>query len=208
MASQVCSHVGRLSPVIGNIVDEFVLQSYRPEQPVRHGPLRVVFAGSLTTLKCPLKLVEAIGELQRRGVFCELDILGDGPLRPRLLAAVGRLMRPNYVRLLGHIVDPISAIAGADALVLPSLTEGVSRAALEALFLGVPCMLRDVDGSAELIEPSFNGVLFQSDSQIPDALIAAAMLGRHTNPRRDCLLPARYRQNVASRRFLELMETD
>lgn len=206
MATQVSRHVGCESPIIGNFVDEYMLESYRAMQPANHRTLRLVFAGSLTTLKCPLELIEAIAELQRRGIYCELHMLGDGPLRSRLLSAIGSLIRPSAVRVLGHIENPIAVIAAADALVLPSLTEGVSRAALEALFLGVPCVLRDVDGSSELIKTGFNGVLFRENAQLPDALIAAATLGRHTNRRRRCLLPPGYRQNAASQRFLNLME--
>ena len=37
-------------------------------------------------------------------------------------------------------------------MVLPSFSEGTSRAALESLFLGVPIILRDVDSNKDLID--------------------------------------------------------
>ena len=51
-------------------------------------------------------------------------------------------------------------------MVLPSFSEGVSRSALEALFLGVPCVLRDVDGASELIHDGINGYLFNENSEL------------------------------------------
>ena len=61
---------------------------------------------------------------------------------------------------------PYSLLGRADAFVLPSLSEGISRAALEALHLGVPCILRNVDGNQELITPRVNGELFNNNPQV------------------------------------------
>jgi glycosyltransferase involved in cell wall biosynthesis len=62
--------------------------------------------------------------------------------------------------------------------VLPSLSEGAPRAALEALFLGVPCVLRNVDGNACLVSSGVNGVLFQTDDQLLEAIKGAVVLAR------------------------------
>ena len=91
-------------------------------------------------------------------------------------------------------------------LVLPSLSEGVSRSALEALYLGVPCVLRDVDGSSELIQEGINGYLFSENSELPNAMMRAVELSRNRNELVS-LLPEKFRQKRAARQYLDLLES-
>ena len=50
-----------------------------------------------------------------------------------------------------------------DVSVLPSTTEGLSQALLEAMALGVPVVATDSGGNSELIEDGENGFLFQDE---------------------------------------------
>lgn len=61
------------------------------------------------------------------------------------------------VRFLGSLPDPRRALHAADGYVMPSLREGLSISALEALATGLPAILADVDGLRELGE-AFPGV--------------------------------------------------
>lgn len=206
MARQIRRFTGVAPAVIGNFVDESALSEFR--QPAcQQGPLRFVFAGSLSRRKQPWLILEAISDLRARGIETSLELIGSGPLRSSLEEAIVRLDLRSAVRMHGFVPSPYPLIAQADAMVLPSLSEGVSRAALEALYLGTPCVLRDADGSGELISDGWNGALFQDNGQLAEAMLRAASLSRtHTERIRPSLLPQTFSQAMAAARYARLME--
>jgi glycosyltransferase involved in cell wall biosynthesis len=67
----------------------------------------------------------------------------------------------------------------ADAFVLPSLSEGVSNALLEAMAHGLPCIATDIPGNADLIRDRETGLLVRTGDA--DAL-ARAMLELAADP--------------------------
>jgi glycosyltransferase involved in cell wall biosynthesis len=205
MAAQVQRYTSTAPQVIGNFVDEPHLDAYRAE-PIAEGPIRFVFIGSLTPRKQPLAVIEALSALQRSGVSAHLDLVGDGPLRSAIAERVRELRLDQVVSLHGHCDEPYEMLARADVMVLPSLSEGLSRASLEALYLGVPCVLRAVDGNAELIQDGINGTLFRENTSLADAMARTAAWSRARKGRRESLLPEAYRQRSAVSRYLALLD--
>ena len=202
MASQL-SWLAALQPrVIGNFVDEIVLERHRLTG-TASGPLRFVFVGSLSVRKQPELVIAAIEKL--RDQDAELDVLGDGPLREGLCSLIDSLGLQGRVRLHGLVADPYDIVAAADAFVLPSRSEGVSRAALEALHLGVPCVLRDVDGNADLLAVPLSGALFSHDEDLATAMLKAAGFSRGRSGR-SSLLPPAFQQLTAACQYLRLFE--
>jgi glycosyltransferase involved in cell wall biosynthesis len=205
MARQIARYAGRRPVVIGNFVDEAALEPFRTT-PVSAGPLRFVFLGSLNARKQPLLLLRCISELRRRGHDAQLDILGSGPLLGSLKDHLASMDLADAVRVHGFQPDPYPTLASADALVLPSVSEGLSRACLEALYLGVPCVLRAADGNGELITSGYNGSLFDRDVELPRAMLEAAELSRRQRSRSESLLPPAFRQHEAADQYATLVE--
>lgn len=204
MAAQLARHLGRAPEVIGNFVDEAELEPYRQVQLPRSG-VRLAFVGNLSHLKRPDLAVQALGVLHPDA---RLDVIGVGPLRGKLERLVRRLDLGSRVVFHGYLAEPFTKVAKADVLVLPSLTEGISRAALEALHLGVPCVLRDVDGNQELIRPGYNGELFARNEDLPQAIHAALTINLTPAARfRESLLPSNFRQKYVVDRYLDLIES-
>lgn len=205
MARQISS-VGAGAPaVIGNFVDEQHLASYRHKQGQLKGALRFVFVGSMTTRKQPRLLVQAFAELIHQGVDAHLDMIGSGPMLAPVKELATAKGLANRITFHGQVREPYPVIAAADAMVLPSLSEGLSRAVLEALYLGTPCVLRQVDGNLELIQRGCNGVLIGTDKELAHAMLEAASLGRRLG-KTTCLLPEAYRQQTCVTKYLNVME--
>ena len=120
-----------------------------------------IFVGGLTKRKGVLELIDAFSDVQRRGRKFKLLILGEGPERERIVSRIQKHGLVESVSLLGQIKEPFDYLATADYFVLPSHSEGTSRAAMEALYAGVPCIMRDVDSNADLISSPKQGELFQ-----------------------------------------------
>jgi glycosyltransferase involved in cell wall biosynthesis len=86
--------------------------------------------------------------------------IGDGILRDRLIAETERLGLRGAFRFVG-LVPParIPELLGAiDAVVHPSLREGLARVLPQALLVGRPVISYDVDGAREVVLPE-TGVL-------------------------------------------------
>lgn len=202
MARQIRSITAMQAQVIGNFVDESALECYRQTMPHRQGALRFVFVGSFSPRKQPELVIKAVEKLLEHDV--QLDMIGDGPLRHALECSLVSRGLQNKVRFHGQLYNPYPIIAQANAFVLPSRSEGVSRAALEALHLGVPCVLRDVDGNAELLGGPDAGTLFSHDEDLAAAMLKAATCG--LRPYRSSLLPPAFRQATAAGQYLALLE--
>lgn len=205
MANQIAKYIDKEPCIVGNFVDEMHLarnQTTHREQSVTN----FVFVGSLTPRKRPLLLVDALKTLHRKGLNARLDFVGDGNLRPDLECAIANNQLGNFVHIHGFLENPLDIVNNSDVMVLPSISEGTPRAALEALYLGVPCVLADVDGNSELITDNQNGALFPDESFLADAMIRAAKLSERLGVDRECLLPSYCRQNLATLAYINIME--
>ncbi len=208
MTSAMSSHIKKYAKcepiVIGNFIDEDSLEPFRQVRLVNE-QLRIVFVGSLTTRKQPDLLLMTVKTLNDHGVNAYLDFVGDGPLRQHLTDMATRLDVASLVTIHGHISEPYHLIANADLMVLPSISEGVSRAVLESLYLGVPAVMRDVDGNAELITDYKNGMLFKNDEELVSVMLKAAEWARHREVNA-ILLPQGFRQSVAVKQYFDLTQ--
>ena len=103
-----------------------------------------------------------------------LLIVGDGPERQTLQAKAHELGLSGYVFFTGQVTDVYPAIRAMDLCAMPSLSEGLPYALLEAMALGKPVVASAVGGLAETIRHCENGVLVRpNDAQaLTKALIS------------------------------------
>jgi glycosyltransferase involved in cell wall biosynthesis len=88
--------------------------------------------------------------------------IGDGILRDRLIANTVRLGVRHAFRFVG-LVPPVripELLAAMDAVVHPSLREGLARVLPQALLTGRPVISYDVDGAREVVLPE-TGILLR-----------------------------------------------
>ncbi len=172
--SQLCrwaapQHMAKLAVVRCGLETAFHDQSPAPAADVP----RFVCVGRLCTDKAQLLLVEAVGELARRGIAVELVLAGDGEARPQIEAEIARLGLTGQVRITGWIssAQVRSELLAARAMVLPSFAEGLPVVIMEALALRRPVLSTFIAGIPELVEPGVNGWLFAAGS-VPDIVRA------------------------------------
>lgn len=93
--------------------------------------------------------------LRDRGVQFQMVIVGDGPMRQELEAALPE------ATFTGHRtgVDLARHYASADAFVFPSTTETFGNVVLEALASGLPAVVSDRGGPRDLIDSGRNGII-------------------------------------------------
>lgn len=156
------------------------------KHPVRK-PVRLITVGSQEqTYKGHDILIDAMNLLKARGVEAEACIIGGGrhhqSLRDRAIKA-GVEDRIEFVGHLSNAVQVRERVAPADIFVLPSRTEGLSRALIEAMAAGIACIGTSVGGTPELLPaiclfpPESAGELASAVTRLvdsPAALTAAA----------------------------------
>lgn len=156
----------------------------------------VLYLGRLSPVKGPHHLVDAAAEVLREAPEACFVLVGDGPLGASLQAAVReRGMQDSFVFAgfvphdrVGHF------LAAADLLVLPSLSEGLPHAVLEAMSFGLPVVASAVGGVPEVVCEGVSGHLVPPGE--PDKL-ALGILSLLRDPER------RRRLGEAGRRILE-----
>jgi len=85
---------------------------------------------------------------------------GDGPLRADLEACARRAGLGDRLRLLGFRSDLARIYAALDVVVLPSHSEGMPLAALEAMAAARPVVASQVGGLPEVVVDGETGLLF------------------------------------------------
>jgi glycosyltransferase involved in cell wall biosynthesis len=135
----------------------------------------VVFCGRLTKNKGLSILIEALEDLPGK----KLLVIGDGPERKRCEDQVRRSDMSDRVRFAGWLPDQLSVIRElrtARVFVLPSLSEGGPRIALEAMALGLPVIATRVGVLPDVIEDGTNGVFTTGEPEDLRTNIAALLL--------------------------------
>ncbi|MDE2291966.1 MAG: glycosyltransferase family 4 protein [Elusimicrobia bacterium] len=136
----------------------------------------------------------------------QLVAAGEGPERGALEAAA----RSAGVRLtlLAPQADPAPLYRAADAFVLPSVSEGLSNALLEAMASGLPVVASRVGGTAEAVEDGVSGLLFDGEpSSAEEAvrrLLGDPALGRRLGEAARRRAEDRYSLAAVAERTLEI----
>lgn len=146
--------------------------------------------------------VEALAALRAQGHNTHLLLLGDGPGRAGLEAAVAAQGLAPHVTFAGRQSDVVPWLSAFDVGVLTSTAvETFSLAALEFMALGVPGVLSDIGGANEMVSDGRNGWVFPAGDTA--ALVAA--LARLADPALRAQLGEAAAQRVATEFTLETM---
>jgi len=123
-----------------------------PEAPI------IICVARLAREKDQATLIEAVANIRFTGAPPVLVLVGEGPCR-QSLEALARKKIPGRWILSGHQSDPVQWLAAADVFVLPSLSEGLPGALVEAMATGLPCIATDIPGNRDLVVDGETGLL-------------------------------------------------
>ena len=107
------------------------------------GAVQLLFAGRLSEEKNWPLLLDAMKALLPR-CNARLTICGRGEHQAQVERRITELGLEQHVDLVGYIPDLRAHMARFDALVMPSLWEGIPNVVLEAMAAGLPCILSDI----------------------------------------------------------------
>jgi glycosyltransferase involved in cell wall biosynthesis len=123
-----------------------------------------IYVGGLVETKGIEELVFAAQPLLAKYPRFRLVCVGAGPARDRLAALQGRAVREGAVVLPGRVApDEVPRfLQAADFFVLPSHSEGMPQAVLEAMDCGLPVVATRVGGVPEAVLDGQTGLLVEA----------------------------------------------
>ncbi|MBB5987004.1 glycosyltransferase [Sphingobium lignivorans] len=136
------------------------------------GPV-VTVLGALIPRKGQALVIEALARL----ADVTLLLIGDGPDRTGLSALAGRLGMAARVRFLGSVPhgDLPGWLAASDIMALPSASEGLANAWVEALACGVPLVISEAGGARELLDRPEAGRIVPREPEAIQKAIASLL---------------------------------
>ena len=149
--------------------------------------------GRLSVEKGHADLLDAVHLLATHGHHVSVVLAGDGPARAALHDKASALGLSSAVHFAGYVDQPERVLEETDLAVLPSHTEGLPNAALEALAMEVPLLATRVGGTPEVVTDGETGRLVEARS--PRAL-ADGILDYLADPAKWRRMAARGREMV------------
>jgi glycosyltransferase involved in cell wall biosynthesis len=153
----------------------------------------LIFVGAITPRKRPHLIVEALGSLRTQGVEAQLVLAGPTP-QPDYAAQIKSRAKELNVEPLVHWVGHVTAIEqvlqASDVFLLPSSSEGMPAALVEAMACGLPAIVTRISGCEDLVADDVNGYFVAADvgeiaASIKSYALDSALCERHGDRARE-----------------------
>jgi len=170
-------------------------------------PLRLLYLGRLGPGKGLAEILDALAHLRESGERAQLVIAGSGPEEARLRLRVRELALEGSVTFAGAAFgeDKAKLLSVSDVLLLPSYSEGLPYALLEAMAAGVVPVATRVGGIPDVVEAGTHGLFVP----VGDArAIAAAIIELSRDRAWLARMSAACRSRVASAYSTERLAAD
>lgn len=121
----------------------------------------IVSITALKEIKGVKYLIDACNIIKNKNVIFTCDIIGGGEDYHALKNYIDELQLGDYVKLIGE-VNPETIrdyLLKASVFVLPSLSEGIPVAVMEAMAMELPVIATNITGLPEIIKDSISGFL-------------------------------------------------
>jgi glycosyltransferase involved in cell wall biosynthesis len=149
-----------------------MLRVTKEQWPPKSG-FTLVYVGRLEPVKNHSLLLHAFCLALKSMPGLRLWMVGDGSERTALESLASQLGITSHVTFWGQQLDVAPYFSAADAFIMSSTSEGLPISLLQAFSLGLPAIVTDVGGMAEVVRLARAGVT----AQVTDpAAMAAAIL--------------------------------
>lgn len=142
----------------------------------RADTVRLVTVARLVPIKQHVRFIKELIAYakNRQAISIVYDIIGNGPEEVRIRSACRDSVPNLAINMLGAMpnVDVLRRYANVpyDLFVLPSKSEGLSVAAMEAMARGIPALVTKVGGMPELVQDRISGVVVPPNFDSKDLL--------------------------------------
>ncbi len=144
--------------ILTNAID---VETYRPLEDAKQSEYDLVWVGRFSVEKAPLRFVETLAELEARAHASEVRavMVGDGPLRSDVQAALHEAGLDDCVDLPGWVDEPAEYYHRGEVFVLTSRRDAFPLVMVEAMATGLVPVVPPVGSIPDVIADGENGLL-------------------------------------------------
>lgn len=162
----------------------------------------LVYVGRLEPVKNHALLLNAFRAALTSRPELRLWMVGDGSERARMEGLAAELGITSQVRFWGQQLDVAPFFSAADAFIMSSKSEGLPVSLLQAFSLGLPAIVTDVGGMAEVVRLAGAGIIVPPNDSIA---LAEAILNLAGNDAERAQYSANAEASFRSRFTLQTM---
>jgi glycogen synthase len=161
--------------VLPNGIDVGLWRLSHPRVKPTGAPVHIVAAMRLAARKRPIAVLEvaaAAREIVPADIPFTLELMGEGPERPRLERFARAHNMDSWLRLPGRVsrTQLRQRYWQSDLYLTPARLEAFGIAALEARTAGLPVLARSGTGVADFVDDGVHGILAEDDGALAEAL--------------------------------------
>jgi glycosyltransferase involved in cell wall biosynthesis len=195
----ICDATAENLREIHTVARKKIIRVYNGAAPVERAPesewpkksgFTLIFVGRLEPVKNHPFLLKAFAKAIASRPDLRLWMVGDGSERSNLEQLARDLGLSESVKFWGQQLDVAPFFSAADAFIMSSRSEGLPMSLLQAFSLGLPAIVTDVGGMAEVVRLAQAGLTAALDetASMSEAILSIARNG---------LERARYSKNAA-----------
>lgn len=141
--------------VLSNAIDT---ETYIPDDttPIEYD---YIWVGRLTAEKDPLVFIRTIAELSQQGHDPRAVMLGHGPLLPTVREQLQAHGLTDQIELPGWVDDPVDYYQKSKIFVLTSERDALPLTLLEAMSIGLACVVPDVGNVRDVVTDGETGII-------------------------------------------------
>ena len=160
--------------VIYNIINKEIVIKKSSEalsERFKKDEINIIALGNLLPVKGYDKLIKAARILADKNYKFKIRILGAGPLKDKLTQLINEYNVSDYVILSGFHTNPYPYLKSSDIYVMPSLSEAMPLALIEAMILKLPVVTTSCSGCMEITDNGKTAIIAEhSEESIANCL--------------------------------------
>ena len=164
----ICDATANNIRQLGRTPERKIVRVYNGAVPLRcvapqHQPQKsgftFLYVGRLEPVKNHELLLRAFRQASARNPALRLWIVGDGTERAHLQGLADTLELQDRVTFWGQQLDVARFFSAADTFIMSSTSEGLPMSLLQAFSIGLPAVVTDVGGMAEVVRMTAGGMI-------------------------------------------------
>ena len=167
--------------ILNNIIDESEfknLKNLRKKYNIKKSSKVFISVARFVEQKNHKMIIEAFQEYNLKEKNSFLFLLGDG----KLLKEYKKKYKSKNIIFTGRVDNVKDFLYSSDTFILASSREGMSNALLEAMYLGLNCIVSNIPQNTELIKNN-SGFIFKSKSQLIKLMSNENKFGKNAKKR-------------------------
>lgn len=150
---------------------EQMMEMSKVENTVNSKPFDLMYCNRLDDNKNPLRLLEILYSLKKKGYIFTLGMLGSGHLENQVKEKIKEYGLEDQVMLFGYQTNPYMFMKQAKVMCLSSHAEGFPTVLIEGMYFGLPFVTTEVGGAKEMCNENKNGFIAHSNEEYENYLI-------------------------------------